>query len=318
MEFFEGIETPFGAFALILALGVVFLNGFTDAPNAIATVVATGTLSMNKACVISSLFNFLGLALMYFINNRVAKSVGEIADFSNNSERALFVVFLSVVAFTVFTWLLSIPSSESHALISAVAGVGVALNGKINLTAFFKIILYMILSCIVSAFISVIISKFLTKAVLPYKKLQILTCATTSFMHGAQDGQKLLGIMLLIASEKTNYNHIAPFLLVSVTLFLGTLLGGGKITKLVGEQIAKLTDKSAFIADLASSACTLACSVVGAPVSTSNIKASAIATSALCDNKKVNVKTLVRIIYVALATFPACIFLSYIIAKLVF
>lgn len=318
MEFFESIQTFYGFLALALGLGVVFLNGFTDAPNSIATVVSTGSLSMNKACTLCAFCNLFGLLVSYFIGNKVAKTVGQIASLGENREKALFVVFLCVVTFTILAWAFSIPSSESHALISSLAGVGLATTREINLSLFFYIILCMVASCVASFLLSAMTTKILKNAYLPYSKLQALGCGISSFTHGAQDGQKLFGILLLVAPKNANYSHITPFLLVCSMLFLGSLMGGGKITKLMGEKIARLNPKSGFISDASTSVCTLVCSLIGVPVSTSNIKACSVASSALCSGEKASTKTLVKIAYIALATFPFCILLSFALAKLIF
>lgn len=317
MELFQGIEAPLGVFGVILALCVVFLNGFTDAPNSIATAVSTKALSMNKACTMCALFNLFGLVIMYFINDKVARALTQLSSFGENGDKALFIVLLSVVIFTIFTWALGIPSSESHAIVASIAGVGLAIQGSINVTLFFYIILSMLLSCVASAGVSLVFSRCLKNAFLPYDKLQVLTCAFSSFMHGAQDGQKLLGILLLISPKSQNNSHIVPLLLVGIPLFLGTLLGGGRITRLMGEKIARLTQKSAFVSDISSSLTALVCSLLGAPVSTSNIKAVSVATSALCEGKRPSTKALVKIAYVAILTFPICIALSFVLSRLI-
>lgn len=316
MNFFLNLNTPLSVFAFLLALGVVFVNGFTDAPNAVATTVATKALSMNKACALCAIFNLLGLGCMSVLNMAVAKSIFDSADFAGKESVALCAVFISVIVFSVIAWRFSMPSSESHALISGIAGASFALSHSAELLPFLKIMLYMLISCIASFILSVLLSVTLTRSSLPFKKLQILSCAVASFMHGAQDGQKFVGILLFLAPIGAQGDSALIVILVSVALFLGTLLGGGRIVKAMGEGIVELNEKSAFISDLSSSICLLLCSLLGLAVSTSNIKACSIAGAGLADSKKVNFKSLLKMALVALITFPVCMALSYLCTRL--
>lgn len=316
MELFSSISTPLGALALALALGVVFINGFTDAPNSIATTVATGALSMNKACILCAICNLLGLGAMSLINMKVAESVFESADFGEKREVALVAVFATTVMFSLASWLFSMPSSESHALLASIAGASLALSNSFNITPFFKIILYMVASCIASLLLSCIIHKILKKARLPYAKLQIASCAVSSAMHGAQDGQKLVGVLLFLYPHKTDSSPISIIIMVSIALFLGTLLGGGRIVKTMGEGIVHLKAKSAFISELSAGICLGICSALGYPVSTSNIKACSVAGAGFCDKESISYKTLVKMAYVAILTLPICLAVGYALTRL--
>ncbi len=316
MELFSGISTPLGALALALALGVVFVNGWTDAPNSIATAVATGALSMNKACVLSAICNLVGLGAMSLVNMRVAKSVFESADFGEKREVALVAVFASTIIFALASWLFSMPSSESHALLASIAGASLALSSSFNITPFFKIILYMVASCIASLFISFLIHKALQRLTLPYKRLQIASCAISSAMHGAQDGQKLVGILLFLCPSAGDTSPTSIIIMVSIVLFLGTLLGGGRIVKTMGEGITRLRAKSAFISELSAGLCLCICSLLGYPVSTSNIKACSVAGAGICDGESISYKTLVKMAYVAILTIPICMAMGYALTRL--
>ena len=299
--------------ALFLALGVVLINGFTDAPNAIATTVATRALSMNRACLLCALFNLLGLIAMSALNMSVADNVIAQADFGEKEGVALICVFSTVIIFSLISWLFSMPSSESHALLASLAGASLALAGRVNVYPFIKIIVFMLLSCVVSLLLSILCAMALKNAILPYHKLQIISCATSSFMHGAQDGQKLVALLLVLISRHGNDRHMSAILMVAIVLFLGTLLGGGRIVKTLGSGIARLNAKSAFVADASASACLLLCSLFGAPVSTSNVKACTIAGSAICEGESVNYKSLGKLALVAVITLPVCMLISYLL-----
>ena len=228
-------NNPSTFFTFILALGVIFMNGFTDAPNAIATTVSTGTLSMNGACILSAICNFLGISITTLLNMSVARRIFDSASFEKNTNLALCAVFFSIILFSTLAWMLAMPSSESHALLGGIAGASMALSKKFDISPFVKIVIFMIISCGASFIISIIFGKLFKKIILPYEKLQIASCATTSFMHGAQDGQKFIGVLMFLQLSNNSINSdksILPLvMIVSLTMCVGTLLGGGKIVK---------------------------------------------------------------------------------------
>ena len=299
--------------AILLALGVTFLNGFTDAPNSIATTVATGALSMNRACALSAICNFLGLTVSLLVNASVAKSILDGVELGAKREVGVIAILLSSVIFSSACWLFSMPSSESHAIMASLCGASIALSKAASLTPAFEILLYMILSCLASFCLSCVVYLMLKGAHLPWKRLQIASCALSSAMHGAQDGQKLLALLIFLYPTQGLQSLAFPTLAVGAVLFLGTLLGGGRIVKTMGEGIVALKEKSAFVSEVSSSACLIFCSALGLPVSTSNIKACSVAGAGLCDGKRVNFKTLLKMACVAILTFPICMALSYFI-----
>ena len=301
--------------ALLLALGVTFLNGFTDAPNSIATTVATKALSMNLACLLSAVCNLLGLLISLYANMSVAESVLAGASLGEKREIGIIVILLTTIIFAVACWIFSMPSSESHALLASLFGASMALSSTISLAPAFKILIYMVISCVISFLLSCITYKMLKKANFPWRGLQIASCALSSAMHGAQDGQKLVALLLFLYPVNTRQTLVASSLAVGVALFLGTLLGGGRIVKTMGQGIVDLTQKSAFVSEISSSVCLIFCSSLGMPVSTSNIKACSVAGAGLLDGKSVCYKTLVKMAYVAILTFPICIALSYLITR---
>ena len=241
--------------ALLLALGVTFLNGFTDAPNSIATVVATKALSMNLACLLSAVCNLLGLLISLYANMSVAESVLAGASLGEKREIGIIVILLTTIIFAVACWIFSMPSSESHALLASLFGASMALSSTISLAPAFKILIYMVISCVISFLLSCITYKMLKKANFPWRGLQIASCALSSAMHGAQDGQKLVALLLFLYPVNTRQTLVASSLAVGVALFLGTLLGGGRIVKTMGQGIVDLTQKSAFVSEISSSVC---------------------------------------------------------------
>jgi PiT family inorganic phosphate transporter len=296
------------------------LNGFTDAPNAISSVVGTGALKMWQACSLCAVFNFLGAILSYMINSSVADSVFSLASFGENTKIGVLAALISVIVFTVFAWLFSMPSSESHALISSILGASLALSKSFNGShEIFKVLIFACVSSLVAFITANLFGNIFKKKSLPYGKLQIVGASLSSFIHGAQDGQKFVALLMLFYSQSRMNDtsaRIYPVLTVSFAISAGALLGGGRIIKTLGEKTAKLNKRTGFVADLSSSLSCLAFSMLGAPISTSNVKALALMGVAHSEKEKVNKRTARALLLTSLLTFPVCFLLSYIIAKL--
>lgn len=196
----------------ILILGVILVNGWTDAPNAIATCVSTRSIRPKRAIFMAAIFNFLGVLVMTLLSSTVAQTLYNIANFGDNSSYSLLALcagLFAIVSWAIFAWSFGIPTSESHALIAGVSGAAIAIqNGisGINISEWKKVIYGLILSTIFGFLFGLIITKLIEKIcknfdrrkTLPiFKKLQIFSGGAMAFMHGAQDGQKFIGIFLL-------------------------------------------------------------------------------------------------------------------------
>ena len=302
------------AIPILLAIGVIFVNGFTDAPNAIASAVCSDCLEMKKACTLCAIFNFLGVCTISLISTSVAKNIFALADFGECAVSATGACFLTIIIFGLISWYFGMPSSESHALVASISGATLASVGYMpNIRLFFEIIFYMIMSCACVFCLSYILSKLFPKN-LNYKNAEIAACLATSYMHGAQDGQKFIGILVFLFGVNSSLK--APpvlILLVSIAMGLGTLLGGKRIIKSLGQDLVKLDTKRAFVSDISSSVCMLICSLFGLPVSTGNIKSCSIIGVGYAEKDKINKKTAISIIAVSIITFPVCFALGYIL-----
>jgi PiT family inorganic phosphate transporter len=246
----------------------------------------------------------------------VAKSILDGVELGAKREVGVIAILLSSVIFSSACWLFSMPSSESHAIMASLCGASIALSKTASLTPAFEILLYMILSCLTSFCLSCVVYLMLKGAHLPWKRLQIASCALSSAMHGAQDGQKLLALLIFLYPTQGLQSLAFPTLAVGVVLFLGTLLGGGRIVKTMGEGIVALKEKSAFVSEVSSSACLIFCSALGLPVSTSNIKACSVAGAGLGEKSDINCKLLWRIAIVSLVTIPVCMLISLAIVRI--
>ncbi|MBP3495743.1 MAG: inorganic phosphate transporter [Clostridia bacterium] len=324
MNFFANFDTPISFLTFFLLLGVIFVNGWTDAPNSICSAVSTKALKLSHACIIACIFNFLGVLISYLLGAEVAKSIFSLVSFNSvfESQIGICATFLSVIIFGVGAWLFAMPSSESHAMISSLFGACLALGGKMSgmYLSILKIIFYMLVSCVFCFFLSFIIARLFLNKQLQYKKLQIYSCALCSFMHGSQDGQKFIGILMLLYSSSSREASVPIYIvaIVSIMMCLGTLLGGERIIKSLGENTVKLDTRSGFVSDLSSIVTLGACSFFGMPVSTGNVKSSSVIGAGIAYKEKINKKTASEIIIASLATFPICFLLGYFLSMIIF
>lgn len=331
------LNNPALLIIVALTLGVIWVNGFTDAPNAIATCISTRALSPKKAILMAAIFNFLGVLVMTMINATVAETIYNMVDFGGNSKDALVALcaaLFGIVIWAVAAWAFGIPTSESHALIAGLSGAAIALQGGfsgINGAEWIKVLYGLLMSTGLGfgiGFVTVKIIELICKRMNRvktnrfFKNGQIAGGAAMAFMHGAQDGQKFMGVFLLgmfLAngnSEVTNF-HIPFWLMVlcSVVMGLGTSIGGYKIIKTVGMGMVKLESYQGFAADMAGAICLLISSVFGVPVSTTHTKTTAImGVGASKRLSSVNWGIVKEMVAAWVLTFPGCGLVGYVIA----
>ena len=326
---------------VVLVLGVVFVNGWTDAPNAIATAVSTRVLRPRFAIMLSVVFNFLGAFVMTYINASVAETVSKLVDFGDNKGEAgiaLAAALFAIVVWAVAAWYFGIPTSESHALIAGITGAAIALPlgiGAVNGGEWIKVLWGLCLSSFIgfgSGFgavklIEIICKKMNRSKTTPFfAKGQAAGAAAMSFLHGAQDGQKFMGVFMLglflhnMADTNASGGFDLPLwliLLCSVTMGLGTSIGGYRIIKSVGMDMVKLEKYQGFAADVAASCCLLFASLTGTPVSTTHTKTTAIMGVGLARRKTAVDWGIVREMGLAwVLTFPGCGLIGFLMSKL--
>ena len=339
-EFWEQMcHSPMLMVSTVLTLGVILVNGWTDAPNAIATCVSTRAISARKAIVMAAVFNFLGVLVMTAVNASVAMTIYNMVDFGGNAHISLVALCAAMAAIVIWAtaaWYFGIPTSESHALIAGLSGAAIALNGGlagINGEEWIKVIYGLVLSTVLGFLMGYVITKIIMaicrnmdrrKTVGFFKSAQILGGAAMSFMHGAQDGQKFMGVLMLgvfLIHGSDTTGDVAPplwmMILCSIVMALGTSLGGYKIIKAVGMDMVKLEKYQGFAADLAGAGCLLVSSVFGLPVSTTHTKTTAImgvgATKRL---SAINLSVVKDMVLTWVLTFPGCGIIGYIMSKL--
>ncbi len=296
-------------FLLISVLfSLVFVNGFTDAPNSIASAVGSGAIEFRKAKKIAAVFDFLGVLTFAFLFPAVAKTSKEIADFGSNMQTALSAGMLSAVLFSLAAWFFGIPTSESHGMSAAVSGAAFFSGGNVGTISWIKISAGLFLSSLVSAVISVILLYIFKKKRIMEKtffKGQIFLSAGSAFLHGAQDGQKFLGLLLIISGNDTP--GIAEILSVAATVSVGTFCCTERIVNKVAKETVSPDGKEGFAADISSIFTMFLSTLLGIPVSTSNIKVS---TLAAVGGKKTKISSFLSIAAVWILTFPVCFLLG--------
>ena len=322
---------------IILVLGVVFVNGWTDAPNAIATVVATKSMSPKKAVLMAAIFNFLGVFIMTFVSAKVVATISNMVSFSTGSESliALAAGLFAIVVWAVAAWYFGIPTSESHALIAGVTGAGISILGfsAINGAEWIKVIYGLGISSVMGVVFGYGIVKLVEKlfknadrkeANKLFNKAQIVSGAIMAFLHGAQDGQKFLGIFMLgiflARGEVIPQVFDIPIyiiVLISIVMGVGTSIGGYKIIKSVGMDMVKLEKYQGFSADMAAAICLLFSTLFGIPVSTTHTKTTAImGVGAAKRISNVNWNVVKEMVLAWVLTFPGCIIIGFLMSKL--
>ena len=343
MDMFEFIGQMLGnpmlLISTILTLGVILVNGWTDAPNAIATCVSTKAIGVRKAIIMAAIFNFLGVFVMTSINASVAMTIYNMVDFGENAQLSLIALCAAMAAIVIWAtaaWYFGIPTSESHALIAGLSGAAVAIQNSfagINGAEWMKVIYGLFLSTILGFVLGFLSSKLTVllcrnknrmKTERFFSGAQVAGGAAMAFRHGAQDGQKFMAIFLLGAAFASGQAGTSTFvvpvwlmILCSVVMGLGTSIGGYRIIKSVGMDMVKLKPYQGFAADFSATLCLLLSSLTGMPVSTTHTKTTAImGVGAARRISNVNWSVVKDLVFTWIFTFPGCGLLGFGMAKL--
>ncbi len=322
---------------LFLVLCSVFVNGWTDAPNAIATVVSTRAMRPKPAIAMAAVFNLIGACTM---GTAVANTVGKIIDISpgQNGLVTIAAAQCAIVIWAVSAWAFGIPTSESHALIAALTGAGLASGGgweSVSWEQWKKVLVGLVASSVVGftvglalvALVVLIFSRVRRRHANSFFTVgQIVSAASMAFTHGAQDGQKFAGIFALaLATGIPTLNmmsggklHIPLWILILVALVMGfgTSIGGYRIIKTMGMDMVKLERYQGFTAEIAASGCMTVLTWLGIPVSTTQMKATAImGVGAIRGTRAINWKVVGDMVLAWVLTFPACFLIGFVMTK---
>ena len=323
---------------ITLVMGVIFVNGWTDAPNAIATAVSTRSISVRSALIMAVVLNFIGAFVMTLFNSQVADTISKMVSFGDDlghAQIALAASLFSIVVWAVGAWYFGIPTSESHALIAGLTGSALAMSGgSIDGAEWTKVLIGLGVSTIFGFGGGFGIAKGIQKlfrrsnrrkANRFFKASQVSAAGAMAFMHGAQDGQKFMGVFMLTLFYngivgKVDGGFAIPIwvmALCSLVMGIGTSVGGMRIIKSVGMDMVKMEKYQGFASDLGATICLFVASLFGIPLSTTHTKTTSIMGVGAA--KRVNSVDWRIVGEMALAwilTFPGCGIISYLMTKL--
>ncbi|MBK7261417.1 MAG: inorganic phosphate transporter [Rubrivivax sp.] len=270
---------------VVLALLFDFMNGFHDAANSIATVVSTGVLKPQHAVVFATFFNVVAIFVFHL---KVAATVGKgIVDPGVVDQHVVFGALIGAIAWNVLTWWYGIPSSSSHALIGGIVGATVAKagTGPLVTSGVLKTVAFIFVSPVMGFLLGammMVLVAWIFRRTSPlrvdnwFRRLQLVSAGLYSLGHGGNDAQKTIGIiwLLLIASGYVGAEARMPPLWVIWSCYLaigmGTLFGGWRIVKTMGQRITKLKPVGGFCAESGGAITLFVATGLGVPVSTTH------------------------------------------------
>lgn len=328
------VADPILLLIIVLCLGATIVNGATDAPNAIATVVGTRAMKPIPAIAMAAICNFVGLVLITAVSTAVASTIFKMVDFGGDNHAALVALAAAMVAIIVWgvaAWALGIPTSQSHSLIAGITGAAIALQGGlagINGAEWMKVIYGLLISTVLGFGTGWLFTRLIkrcfrhidrSKANRFFKWAQIIAGAGVGVLHGAQDGQKflslcMLGIVLgIYGSAEMGAFPLWLVILVSLVMSFGTAAGGRKIIKSVGMDMVKMEQYQGFAACLSACFCIGLATFTGLPVSTTHTKTTAImGVGAEKSLGSVKWNLAGRMVLTWVLTFPGCGLLAWI------
>ncbi|MBN1536412.1 MAG: inorganic phosphate transporter [Anaerolineales bacterium] len=314
---------------LFLVLAAEFVNGWTDAPNAIATVVSTRVISPRRAVIMAVVLNILG----NLSGTAVAYTIGKgIVDPSIINLPTIAAALVGIVVWSSVAARLGIPTSESHALVSGLAGAGLATAGTQVLIwsgwqkVFLGLIFSSILGFCLAWFFGKTIQKFFAdrqpaESKRMFDRLQILSAAFMAYNHGMNDGQKFIGVfvMALVIGGVLPVFHVPVWVvfLCAGAMGVGTSVGGYKIISMIGEKMVHIDSWQGFGAELAASSTILFASISGIPLSTTQtITTSLMGVAASRRISSVRWKYSTDILLAWVFTFPICGAIAFVVCYL--
>lgn len=253
---------------IIIITILIFTNALTDAPNAIATLVGTKVMEFKKAAKLSAIFNLIGIIVMSFLNFSVASCISSMVNLNdgNNGYIVLISAIIAVILFALIALIFGIPTSETHALVAGLTGSAIAIYGldAVSLNDWKNVIIGLIWSILgtflVSLLVTTILKKFVSKiSDKKIKNLQILNTCGMSFMHGAQDGQKFIGLLIIfvclmrkqvIPQNAIPIDYTELIIFTAIIMAIGCSFGGKKIVDNIGTDMASLNIQEGLYSDV--------------------------------------------------------------------
>ncbi|MBP6900975.1 MAG: inorganic phosphate transporter [Burkholderiaceae bacterium] len=324
----QTVQVAFWVIALLvlLALAFDFMNGFHDAANSIATVVSTGVLKPQQAVLFAAFFNVVAIAVFHL---KVAATVGKgIADAGVIDPHVVFGALVGAISWNIITWWYGIPSSSSHALIGGIVGAVIAKAGTGALigSGVLKTVVFIFVSPtlgFVLGSLMMVLVAWVCRRTPPlkvdkwFRRLQLVSAGLYSLGHGGNDAQKTIGIiwMLLIATGYIGATADMPPAWVIWSCYLaiglGTMFGGWRIVKTMGQKITKLKPVGGFCAETGGAITLFLASAIGVPVSTTHtITGAIVGVGSVRNASAVRWGVAGNIVWAWILTIPASAFVA--------
>ena len=311
---------------VMLALAFDFMNGFHDAANSIATVVSTGVLKPGQAVMFAAVFNFIAIFVFHL---SVAATIGKgLAQPGVVDVNVVFGALVGAISWNFITWYYGIPSSSSHALIGGIVGAVISKAGASALVvaSITKTVVFIfvspLLGFLLGSLMLIVVSWTLRRSTPSrvdrwFRRLQLVSAGAYSLGHGGNDAQKTIGIvwMLLIATGYTQVGDTSPPTWVVLSCYtaiaMGTLFGGWRIVKTMGQRLTKLKPVHGFCAETGGAITLFLAAVLGIPVSTTHtITGAIVGVGATQRASAVRWGVAGNIIWAWILTIPATAFVS--------
>ena len=314
------MESSFGFIAFIIAIALIFdfTNGLHDAANSVATIVSTRVLSPKQAVIWAAFFNFVAFLIF---GTAVAKTIGTgLIDISVVDPMVILCGLLGAVSWNILTWYWGLPSSSCHSLMGGYLGAAVAKAGfkVVIVSGWVKIAVFIVLAPLLGMIFGIVLKVVTTwivhkrpMAVVDVwaKRLQFASAALYSLGHGGNDAQKTMGLIagLMFTSGHMKEFHIPLWIVLSAhtAIALGTLSGGWRIVKTMGQRIVKLKPIDGFCAETASAVSIFTATHMGVPVSTTHVITGAVAGVGAAKNAAaVKWQVTIKIVWAWILTIP--------------
>ena len=330
----DGGSLVFVVVIIGIALAFDFTNGLHDAANSVATIVSTRVLSPKRAVIWAAFFNFVAFLIF---GTAVASTIGKgLIDITVVDPLVIFAALIGAIAWNLLTWYLGLPSSSSHALMGGYLGAAVSKAGfhVVIISGWIKIFIFIVLAPAIGLVLGflfkilttwIVYKKPLSFVNLWSKRMQLVSAALYSLGHGGNDAQKTMGIIasLMYTSGHMKEFHIPLWIVLSAhtAIALGTLSGGWRIVKTMGQKIVKLRPIDGFCAETASAISIFTATHLGVPVSTTHVITGAVTGVGTVKNAaQVKWQVTIRIVWAWILTIPAaaiCASLVYFIGHLI-
>jgi PiT family inorganic phosphate transporter len=316
-----------------LALLFDFSNGFHDAANSVATVVATRAMPARYAVWFCAVCNF---AAYFWVGTAVANTVAKTVKAAEVGVAVVFAALFAAIAWNYLTWHFGLPSSSSHAIIGGLVGAGISAGGlaAVNWDSVTKVVIAIVASPAVAFTVAaaatalVVGIQKLTRwsdDAKPFKGLQLVSAAAVSFGHGANDAQKTMGVIAALLAG-AGYVNVAPgakaipvpewvALSAYAAIAVGTAWGGWKIINTMGLRLTKLNARTGVAANIGATTAIFGATAMGIPISTTHAAASSVIGAGAAARRGTNFRVVGEMVLAWIATIPATAMASWLVYK---